>query len=109
MSVNEISVQETFELITQGKATGVDVREEFEWQAGHWDGFALNPLSKFDPTHISMDKPIIFVCRSGNRSSQVCNAYTDSGLTVLNMSGGMKAWQAAGLPMSCTSGEPTVA
>lgn len=103
-----ISPQQTLELVTSGSAYGIDVREQHEWDAGHFDKFVLNPLSSFDLTAVPTDKPVIFICRSGNRSGQVCDALAPTGAAVMNMEGGMLAWQAAGLPMSAASGAPLI-
>ena len=105
----EVSPQEAFELISTGRAYGVDVREQFEWDAGHAAGVSFNPLSAFQVEKLPSDRPLIMICRSGNRSGQVCEALSGVRSDVHNMVGGMKAWAAAGLPMESTSGEPTVA
>ena len=107
--MNEISVQDTYAQILSGSAYGVDVREQEEWVAGHAEGVAWNPLSKFDATVLPTDRPIIFICRSGNRSGQVTQYMAQSRNEVFNMVGGMKAWSAAGLPMVSKSNEPFVA
>lgn len=107
--MQEISPQEAFDLISAGKAFGVDVREQFEWDAGHVEEVAFNPLSEFDFEKLPKNKPLIMICRSGNRSGQVCEALSEIRSDVHNMVGGMKAWAAAGLPMIATQGEPTVA
>lgn len=103
-----ISPQQTLELVASGAAYGIDVREQHEWDAGHFDKFVLNPLSSFDLTAVPTDKPVIFICRSGNRSGQVCSALAQTDAAVMNMEGGMLAWQAAGLPMSAASGIPLI-
>ncbi len=103
-----VTPQQALDLVTSGAAYGIDVREQHEWDAGHFDQFKLNPLSEFDLSAVPTDKPIIFICRSGNRSGQVCNALAQSGLEIMNLDGGMLAWQAAGLPMSATSGNPLI-
>ncbi len=107
--MNEISAQDTYVQILSGAAYGVDVREQNEWVAGHAEGVAWNPLSKFDPTVLPADRPIIFICRSGNRSGQVTEYLAQSRNEVFNMVGGMKAWSAAGLPMIGETDEPFVA
>ncbi len=103
-----VTPQQALDLVTSGAAYGIDVREQYEWDAGHFDQFKLNPMSEFDLSAVPTDKPIIFICRSGNRSGQVCNALAQSGLEIMNLDGGMLAWQAAGLPMSAASGNPLI-
>jgi rhodanese-related sulfurtransferase len=45
------------------------------------------------------DQPIVFVCRSGNRSQVACEQLSRLGYeNVTNFEGGMIAWKRAGLP-----------
>lgn len=103
-----VSPQEALEMVRAGRAYGIDVREQEEWDSGHFDMFTLNPLSTFDATALPTDKPIIFICRSGNRSGKAYASVEPSGLEILNMDGGMLAWQAAGLPITATHGTPKI-
>lgn len=109
--MKEVSPQEAFEKIKSGEALGIDVREPMEWQAGRAEiaNVISNPLSAFDTEKIPQDKPIIFICRSGNRSGQVTMQLETYGLDVANMSGGMLSWHEAGLPMSGDNDSPYVA
>ena len=103
-----VTPQQALDMVQSGAAYGIDVREIDEWDLGHFEMFTLNPLSTFDRDILPTDKPIIFVCRSGKRSGKACNDVEPSGLKVLNMEGGMLAWQEAGLPMSAANGAPKV-
>jgi len=103
-----VTPQQAIEMVQSGAAYGIDVREIDEWDLGHSDLFTLNPLSTFDSDILPTDKPIIFICRSGNRSGKACAAIEPSGRKVLNMEGGMLAWQSAGLPMSAKHGTPQI-
>lgn len=103
-----VSPQQTLEMVKSGQAYGIDVREIDEWESGRFEMFTLNPMSTFDHAALPTDKPIIFICRSGNRSGKVCDSVEPSGLKVFNMEGGMLAWQSAGLPMSATNGTPKI-
>ena len=107
--MNEISVQDSYAQILSGSAYGVDVREQEEWVVGHAEGVAWNPLSNFDATVLPTDRPIIFICRSGNRSGRVTQYMAQSRSEVFNMVSGMKAWNAAGLPMIGQTDKPFVA
>lgn len=104
-----ISPQEAYAKIAHGDAYGVDVRESEEWVAGHAAGVTWNPLTNFMGAALPSDKPLIFICRSGNRSARVCQALTTTRPDIFNMTGGMQAWQAAGLPMVSDLGNPRVA
>jgi rhodanese-related sulfurtransferase len=105
----EISPQSAFEEISSGRAVGVDVRESHEWEAGHAENVSWNPMSTFDINSLPSDTPIIFICRSGSRSGQVVDSVAGQFENVFNMTGGMKAWNAAGLAMVSASGNPEVA
>jgi rhodanese-related sulfurtransferase len=103
-----ISPQETLELVSAGLAYGIDVREQSEWDAGHSDLFTLHPLSTFDAGKISIDKPVIFICRSGKRSAQACESLKAQGIEAINMIGGMLEWQKLHLPMTATNQKPLI-
>lgn len=104
-----LSVQEAYEMITNGIAYGIDVRESMEWIAGRAVDVAWNPLSAFNVEALPTNKSLIFICRSGNRSGRVCEALESSRTDVFNMVGGMQAWHTAGLPMVADIGDPRVA
>jgi len=103
-----VTPAQALEMVQSGAAYGIDVREVDEWDVGHSELFTLNALSTFDSDALPTDKPIIFICRSGNRSGKACDAVEPTGLKVMNMEGGMLAWQEAGLPMSAANGTPKV-
>jgi len=89
------------------EAVILDVRERHEWKAGHVPGSRNIPLSTLAKRHheLKEDRTYVAVCRSGSRSrsatAQLCNA----GFTVLNLKGGMHAWQRAGLPLEPRNGK----
>lgn len=103
-----VTPQEALSMVTAGQAYGIDVREQEEWDGGHYDQFTLHPLSAFDAKAIPTDKPVIFICRSGKRSAQACASAESAGIAAMNMDGGMLAWQEAGLPMSAVNGAPLI-
>jgi phage shock protein E len=76
----------------------VDVREDWEYAAGHIPGTVLIPLGQLSSrlAEIPNDKTVIAVCRSGNRSGQATQLLRDRGFNVHNMEGGMLAWEEAG-------------
>ena len=80
----------------------LDVREQFEYDAGHIPGITLIPMGEVPArlSEIPTDKEVILTCRSGNRSGQVTDFLRQQGYTnVHNMEGGIVAWEAAGLPV----------
>ena len=91
-----------------GGAVLLDVREPSEWRAGHAPKARHIPLNDLDRRRkeIPAGREIITVGRSGNRSARAAGILTADGLTVLNLSGGMRAWSAAGLPVVAKGGRP---
>ncbi len=77
----------------------LDVREDYEFNAGHVPGAAWIPLGELPNrlNELPKDKTIVAVCRSGNRSGQATELLRQQGFDAHNMQGGMLAWQAAGL------------
>lgn len=80
----------------------IDVREPSEWRNGHAPGAALIPLGEL-PTRLGevpRDREVLLICRSGNRSGQAQRLLQARGYTrVVNVAGGMLAWERAGLPV----------
>ena len=85
----------------------VDVREVDEFQDARVDGAALMPMSSFGLRHgeLPKDRPLLVMCAGGTRSAAATAFLLRSGWTdVANVTGGITAWQRAGLPVR--SGEP---
>jgi len=98
----DISVEAAFR--ARGKARLVDVRESSELAAdGFIEGSEHVPLGAVD-AHCGVwnrDEEIILICRSGNRSGRAAEALVRRGFRrVMNMTGGMLAYTAAGLPVA---------
>ena len=92
-------------LINREDAMVLDVREPAEYAGGHIPKalpIPLGQLSKrLDELQRFKDKPIVVVCRSGNRSANACGILKKNEFPqVLNLSGGMSAWEQAGLPVT---------
>lgn len=82
----------------------IDVREvpEFTSELGHVPGSKLVVLSTIPDNLQSLagDKPVVFICRSGNRSAQAAYFAKTNGFTnVYNMQGGMLLWNQMQLPI----------
>jgi rhodanese-related sulfurtransferase len=96
-----ISVADAAVLRDDG-AVIIDVREPDEWAAGHIPGAILIPLGEL-PSRIGdvpPNRPIVVVCRSGNRSAQGRDILIGAGFpAVTSLDGGMNDWAAAGLPI----------
>jgi len=100
-----ISVTEATLLINREDAVVVDVRETSEWSSGHIPNarhIALGQLTqRIGELEKVKSKPVIVCCASGNRSSTACGSLKKAGFEkVFNLSGGIRAWSDAGLPIT---------
>ena len=91
-------------LINREDAVIVDVREPAEYGAGHVLGAKNVPLARLAaPTPDLLkrkERPVIVYCDGGDRAGKAASALKKAGFTrVINLSGGLKAWQDAGLPV----------
>lgn len=86
----------------------LDVREPAEWQAGHVDGATHIPMSELGAAQgaLPTDRPILCICRSGQRSAMVTGALERAGYDAENLEGGLLAWVEARLPLVTDEGEP---
>ncbi|MEO8704385.1 MAG: rhodanese-like domain-containing protein [Kofleriaceae bacterium] len=85
----------------------IDVREpsEFTGELGHIPGAQLVPVGTLEGQLGRWDKDaaIIVICRSGSRSTSAAQTLTRAGFRrVMNMAGGMIAYNAAKLPVATT-------
>lgn len=58
------------------------------------------PVGEIDArmTELPSDTPVAFVCKAGGHSTKAAKAAAARGLDVRNVTGGMTAWSAAGVP-----------
>jgi hydroxyacylglutathione hydrolase len=83
----------------------LDVRSDDEWEGGHVCG-ATHVMGGYLPDRareLARDaRPIAVVCQTGYRSTVAASVLERAGAAdVRNVTGGMTAWQQAGLPV-CT-------
>ncbi len=81
----------------------LDVRREPEWEAGHIAGAVWWPLDNFKvaPPEIDRDTPLAVHCKGGYRSMIACSLLQRAGFpNVMNIVGGIDAWQQANLPLA---------
>jgi len=86
----------------RSEITLLDVREPWEWQAGHIDGSVHIPLMQLPVRfkELPADRPIVTVCRTGARSDDAAEFLRRSGFEAHNLDGGVADWSALGLPFS---------
>jgi rhodanese-related sulfurtransferase len=80
----------------------LDVREPNEFEEVRVAGAALVPTSVFMTRvgELPADRPLMVVCHMGGRSAAVAGYLIRAGRTdVVNVAGGMDAWERAGLPV----------
>ena len=100
-SVNSL---EATQLINRQDAVVLDVRNADEFQKGHILNARNVPLAQLETRLSDLDryrqKPVIVTCETGNRSGAAVAVLRRSGFAqVFNLSGGVAAWQQAGLPV----------
>jgi rhodanese-related sulfurtransferase len=84
----------------------IDVRRDYEFEAGHLTGarrVEMNDLTA-QADSIPRDRPVVFYCRTGNRSGMAADAFREAGYDAHNMAGGITAWAEQGLPLEPKGG-----
>jgi rhodanese-related sulfurtransferase len=94
--VKVISAKEVEALFNDGKKLNIiDVRDVNEVEAGKIPGAVNIPLGlvEFRMHELDKSKEYIMVCRSGGRSGRATQFLESYGFNVINMAGGMLAWE----------------
>jgi rhodanese-related sulfurtransferase len=99
-----VSPGQATHLVNREDALVVDVRDASEYAAGHVLGAKNVPLARIDAAGADLAKrkakPVIVYCATGERAGKAAASLKKQGFTrVFNLSGGLKAWQDAGLPV----------
>ena len=80
-----------------GQCEVIDVREPHEFATGHVPGAVNMPLSTFDPSALTTEKPVVLICQAGSRSRTALNKARAAGhKDVRHYAGGTNGWRAAG-------------
>lgn len=101
---SKVSLLQATQIINQGKALVLDVREPGEFAAGHLlDAKNISNKilsSKLTELEKFKSRPVIVVCASGTRSASATAQLKKAGFSeAVSLDGGMVAWQAQGLPV----------
>lgn len=91
----DVSPAQAKQLIDENKVQLVDVREKFEYDAGHVKGAELMPVESIGNLSGKLDKskPVLVYCATGARSSDAAGTLVSRGFKkVYNMTGGMADW-----------------
>ena len=86
----------------------LDVREQFEWDAGHIEDSLHIPLAEIPVRYaeLATDTSIVAVCHVGQRSELAAQFLRERGFEVDNLEGGMAAWASEQLPYVSAAGGP---
>jgi rhodanese-related sulfurtransferase len=84
----------------------IDVREIYEREAGHIAGTRHVELVRLssEAASIERERPVVFYCRVGGRSTMAAQAFRASGYEAYSMSGGLRRWADEGRPLSPEGG-----
>ena len=106
MSINEIYSDKLYEQIKTGKKLKlVDVRTPAEYGAAHIEGSKNIPLGSTELSKLETSEEIVFICQGGARAKNACSEFIQkAGANAQVLSGGIKSWQEARLPIIKGSG-----
>ncbi|HEY2601111.1 MAG TPA: rhodanese-like domain-containing protein [Thermoleophilaceae bacterium] len=95
---NELAPERVSELTD---AQLVDVRTSEEYEASHIAGARQLPLDELQAAagELDRERPVVFYCRSGDRSTLAVDAFRASGWDAYAITGGLVAWAEQGLPL----------
>jgi rhodanese-related sulfurtransferase len=102
----ELEPAQAAELIETG-AELIDVRRPYEYEGGRLAGarnVEMNELSAATDS-ISRERPVLFYCRTGDRSGMAAQAFREAGYDAYNLAGGIVAWAGAGRSLEPDGGE----
>jgi rhodanese-related sulfurtransferase len=102
----EVSTASTADALADQSAQVVDVREDYEREAGYVDGSRHVHLTQLAAAAAELDpeRPVIFVCRVGGRSLMAAQALRTAGFDAYSMAGGVKQWADEGRPLAPDGG-----
>ncbi len=97
----EVSPEQAQTAVDSGGAQLVDVREDYEYAAGHIGAARHVELQALPAQADTLDRarPVIFQCRTGARSLMAAQAFRRAGFEAYSMAGGLTQWAGEGRPM----------
>ena len=104
-SFDNTDVQGFAELIADTNVVVLDVRAANEFAEGHIQGAILIDQGQSDfvekaKAALPIDKTIAIYCRSGRRSANAAVKLSNEGYKLVNLKGGIIAWQGANMPVT---------
>ena len=97
----DLTPDEVRRLLDEGAVDLIDVRDPSDHEARSTEGPPNDEIPKLRaaPAELDQERPIVFYCRSGARSAMATQAFRASGFNAFNLTGGLLAWVAKGLPI----------
>jgi rhodanese-related sulfurtransferase len=91
----------TFATAHADGAVVIDVREPYEYAAGHVPGARLLPMGQVpgQAGELPRTGPVYVICASGNRSLAVADYLSRLGVRAYSVAGGTGGWQRSGRPL----------
>mgnify|MGYP001013145959 CR=1 FL=1 len=93
--MKEISFDSFYQLYQNSSLSVLDVREVEEFETLRLEGAQNLPLSQLADTYDQLDKDLLYyvICKSGMRSARACQFLAEQGYDVINVQGGMTAFE----------------
>ena len=93
--MKEITFNDFYQLYQNSSLSALDVREVEEFETLHLEGAQNLPLSQLADTYDQLDKDLLYyvICKSGMRSARACQFLAEQGYDVINVQGGMTAFE----------------
>lgn len=93
--MKEIAFDAFYQLYQNDQLSLVDVREVDEFETLHLEGVQNLPLSQLADIYDQLDKDLLYyvICKSGMRSARACQFLAEKGYDVINVEGGMTAFE----------------
>ena len=93
--MKEITFNDFYQLYQNEQLSLVDVREVEEFETLHLEGAQNLPLSQLTDIYDQLDKDLLHyvICKSGIRSARACQFLVEQGYEVINVQGGMTAFE----------------
>ena len=93
--MKEITFNDFYQLYQEASLSVLDVREVEEFEALHLEGAHNLPLSQSADIYDQLDKDNLHyvICKSGMRSARACQFLSEQGYEVINVQGGILAFE----------------
>jgi rhodanese-related sulfurtransferase len=103
--IKNVGPSEAIALVNRQDALVLDVRTDEEYKSGHIVDSLHIPVGLLSQRLGELSKhkakPIVVLCRTGNRSAAACSLLRKQGFNpIYRLAGGVTAWQSANLPLS---------